>query len=263
MIEMTVSEDAGAVPDFGIVQHRVNRRRRRSAVGRGMGGLAVAVLIVAAGVQIRGGNDAGVTVSSRSGVIEVTAVDLSDRVVEVVLPDRIGVGYTVVGQSAEISVAGRGWRVDAFRGGDTAGAPTTCDGPGQTIVAGTIGAWTVEFSGDDMTFEACTLLQAELEQFEATDDGVRYVGSNTLGPDVNGPHVVAVTDTARLSVFHRPCHLSGTPTAGGLVAERVDDPARGGTLTVLCDDAAEVELWIDAPDWPSDTEIEMVTVVLR
>lgn len=122
-----------------------------------------------------------------------------------------------------------------------------------------VGAWTVTFSGDGMTPESCELLRRQIGSFEQRPNGVLvYRGPGTLGP-IDGPDVVAATARSRLHLFHRSCSAPmEARTRSGLTVARVDDPARGATLTVVCSVADDVEIWLEAPRWPSDEEVDAV-----
>lgn len=191
----------------------------------------------------------------------VDLVDLRGRVVSIALPGSLADGLQIVEQDASLAVDGASWRVDVTRTDDPSTAVTDGCEPVPSAVIGLVGAWTVTFTGDGMTPENCELLRQQTGSFEQRPNGIlMYRGSGTLGP-IDGPDVLAATATSRIYLFHRTCSdPTETQTRSGLTVARVDEPARGATLTVLCSLADDVEIWLEAPQWPSDEEIDVVAV---
>lgn len=177
------------------------------------------------------------------------------------LPDSLADGFQIVEQDAGLAVEGTSWRVDVTRTIEPSGAVTDRCEPVPSAVIGMVGAWTVTFSGDGMTRENCELLREQIDNFEQRPNGIlMYRGSGSLGP-IDGPDVLAATARNRLYLFHRSCsEPTETRTRSGLSVARVDDPARGATLTVLCSIADEIEIWLEAPQWPSDQEVDAVAI---
>jgi hypothetical protein len=199
--------------------------------------------------------------SPDQGTAVVDFVDLRGRVASIALPASLADGFEVVEQNAGLAVDGTSWRVEATRAVGPSGVITDGCVPAPSAVIGMVGAWTVTFSGDGMTPESCEHLRQQIGSFEQRPNGVLvYRGPGSLGP-IDGPDVAAATATSRLHLFHRSCSdPTETRTPSGLTVARVDDPARGATLTVLCSVVDDVEIWIEAPQWPSDEEVDAVAV---
>lgn len=146
MIETTVSEDAGAVPDLGTVQHRANRRRRRRAVGRGLGGIAVVALVVAGATVVaswdrEGGPVVTDTVGSPTTTPSstVTTVPVDGTTWGTAATAWTGTEYLVWGGQASRDGSGRadGWRYDPATG-KTRTIPVAPIAPRDSAA----GAWT-------------------------------------------------------------------------------------------------------------------------
>lgn len=194
-------------------------------------------------------------------VTVVDFVDLRGRVVSVALPISLADGFEIVEQDAGLEVGGSSWRVDVTRTNEPAAVVTeTCD-PAPSAVIGSVGTWTLTFTGDEMTPGRCQLLRSQIANFDEQPNGfLMYGGPGTIGP-IDGPDALADTATSRLYLFHRSCsEPTETRTPSGLTVARVDDPARGATLTVLCSTSNNLELWIEAPQWPSQRQLDAIAV---
>jgi hypothetical protein len=168
---------------------------------------------------------------------------LDGRVFDLTLPSSIGSDYELIGQNASLTIEGETWAVSSERASDV-GAATTCGDLYQQFVARRTEGWTISLSGDHMDLPTCAALLDELDRFEVVDGAPRYLGDGALGP-IDSPDVSGTTSNARLSVFRRPCSVEGPPTPTGATAATIDDPAGGSPLTVICQAADQVELWID------------------
>lgn len=198
--------------------------------------------------------------SPDAGSTIVDLVDLRGRVVSVELPASLADGLQIVEQDAGLAVDGTSWRVDVTRTEPSDVATEACV-PAPRAVVGIVGAWAITFSGDGMTQQNCETLRQEIGSFEEGPNSLlMYRGTGTLGP-IDGPDVLAATATSRLYLFHRSCsEPASTQTRSGLTVTSVDDPARGATLTVLCSLADDVEIWLEAPQWPPDEDIDAIAI---
>lgn len=265
LLHRVALEDRDAELPPGSVQPRVRRRRRRRIFARGVAaGVVVAGLGVAtAQLVVRRSGDvvASEDVATETPV-DVVATGLDGRTVMMSLPAELGRDYEVTELNAELAIESQRWSVSVMRtAGVTILPAETCGDPQQTAIGTNLEGWTIEISGDGFTPRVCPALRAELGAFELHDRVPRYTGDGSFGP-IDGPDVAAVTDTARLSLFHRPCEMArgGEQTSGGLVASRVDDPARQATLSILCNPAKGVELWIESPTWPSAAFLDTIKI---
>jgi hypothetical protein len=271
LLERTANEDRDAVLDPAALEGRVQRRRRRRRNRRAVSGILVIVVVVVAGAVTFGGtggspDDTVVADEVPSlGLVEGDLTGLDGRSVRVRLPASLGAGLVVVEQNAELTVADRAWRVTTRRGGVTSTSASRCDVPERIAVTGVLSAaWTVEISGDDMNDSRCEVLVDELDAFVLVDELPRYRGDAALGP-IDAPDVRAVTDHAQLSLFWRSCETGpdDARTASGLYVHRLEDPARRTTLTELCDTESGAVLWIEADRWPTDDELDAVSLAPR
>lgn len=201
------------------------------------------------------------TPSPEEGSAVVDFVDLRGRIVAVTLPISLADGFEIVEQDAGLAVDGSSWRVDVTRTVEPSAVVTEECAPAPSAVIGMVGAWTLTFTGDEMTSGNCELLRAQIANFEQQPNGfLMYSGPGTIGP-IDGPDALADTATSRLYLFHRSCNEpTETRTPSGLTVAKVDDPARGATLTVLCSTANDLELWIEAPQWPSQEQLDAIAV---
>lgn len=246
-------------PDIRRLAQRARARRRA------LSGVAAAFVIAAIAVPLALRNHDGasqITAGPAPGTTVGYLVDLRGRVVSVALPASLADDFQIVEQDASLAVDGTSWRVDVTRTDEPSGVVVT-DGcvPAPSAVIGMVGAWTVTFTGDGMTPGNCELLRQQIGSFEQQPNGVlMYGGSGTLGP-IDGPDVLAATARSRVYLFHRNCsEPTKTRTRSGLTVARVDDPARGATLTVLCSLGSDVEIWLESPRWPSNEEIDAIAV---
>jgi hypothetical protein len=264
LLHRVALEDRDAELPPGSVQARVRRRRGRRIVARGVAaGVLVAGLgVAAAQLAVRSSGDVVSEDVATETSVDVVATGLDGRTVMISLPAELGRDYEVTELDAELTAGNQRWRVSAMRTADATVLPSqTCGDPQQTAIGTNLEGWTIEISGDGVTPRVCPAQLAELRSFELRDGVPRYTGDGSLGP-IDGPDVAAVTDTAHLSLFHRPCGVAhdGERTPAGLVVSRVDDPARQATLSILCNPAKGVELWIESPTWPSRALLDTVTI---
>jgi len=205
-------------------------------------------------------NDQPPTTPSRQEIV-VEFVDLRGRVVALALPISLADGFEIVEQDAGLAVDGTSWRVDVTRTIEPAAVATEKCAPAPSAVVGMVGSWTLTFTGDQITARNCELLRSQIASFEQQPNGfLMYRGRGTIGP-IDGPDALADTAASRLYLFHRNCsEPSETRTPSGLTIARVHDPARGATLTVLCSTANDLELWIEAPQWPSQEQLDAIAV---
>jgi hypothetical protein len=265
LLHRVALEDRDAELPPGSVQARVRRRRRRRIVARGVAaGVLVAGLgVAAAQLAVRSSGDVVVSEDAATETsVDVVATGLDGRTVMISLPAELGRDYEVTELAAELTAGNQRWRVSAMRTADaTVLPPRTCGDPQQTAIGTNLEGWTIEISGDGFTPRVCPALLVELRAFELRDGVPSYTGDGSLGP-IDGPDVAAVTDTAHLSFFHRPCGVAhdGERTPAGSVVSRVDDPARQATLSILCNPAEGVELWIESPTWPSRALLDTITI---
>lgn len=216
----------------------------------------------AGGVMLRPPTSRASTAGEQyQGSTVVDFVDLRGRAVSVALPTSLADGFQIVEQDAGLAVNATSWRVDVTRTTESSGVGTDECVPVPSAVIGMVGAWTVTFSGDGITPENCELLRQQIGSFEQRPYGIlMYRGAGALGP-IDGPDVSAATARIRLYLFHRSCSApTETRTRSGLTVARVDDPARGATLTVLCSLADEVEIWLEALQWPSSQETDAIEI---
>jgi len=265
LLHRVALEDRDAELPPGSVQARVRRRRGRRIVARGVaaGALVAGLGVAAAQLGVRSSGDVVVSedVATETSV-DVVATGLDGRTVMISLPAELGRDYEVTELNAELTMGNRRWSVSAMRTADaTVLPPQTCGDPQQTAIGSNLEGWTIELSGDGFTPRVCPALLAELRSFELRDGVPRYTGDGSLGP-IDGPDVAAVTDTAHLSLFRRPCAVAhdAERTSAGLVVSRVDDPARQATLSILCNPTKGVELWIESPTWPSRALLDTVEI---
>lgn len=240
------------------------RRRRRRVVSAGAGAAVAMTVGLVIGSLVMGG-DGTTAVTSTGGTTEVVHfVDLQRRDVRVALPPSLSEDFQVQAQQAAILLDPRGWRVDVIRSDETASTDEAdCQTPPETVT-GRAGEWHITFSGDGMTTSSCRALVDELDAFTVRNGVPTYTGKARLGP-VDGPDVAATSASADFSLFHRTptCGEDAKRTETGLLIERVDEPARGMPLTVLCDTSASIELWIVSPSWPSDEEVDAIEISQR
>jgi len=265
LLQRVALEDQNAELARRQVRARVRRRRRRRAALRGVAVAAVAAVAGVAAVQLDRTGDGDVVASGDAEPVAVLATALDGQTVMISLPAALGRGYEVSELNAGLTLGNQGWAVTVTRTSDLSVLPPeTCDEPQQTAVGTSLDGWAIEISGDGFTPTVCPSLLAELGAFEVRDGIPRYIGDGSIGP-IDGPDVAAVTDTVRLSLFHRPCSMpgAGETTSGGLSVSRVDRPARQPTVTVLCDHGGDVELWIQAPTWPSKALLDRVEIDTR
>ncbi len=263
--ELRVSLEARP-PDVGRLAQRALARRR--ALVR----VAAAIVVLAVAVPLalhRDGDDAQIIAGPsengstadplRETVVEF--VDLRGRVSAVVLPISLAGGFEIVEQDAGLTVDGTSWRVDATRTIEPAAAETEKCAPAPDAVIGRVGMWTLTFTGNEMTPGNCELLRSQIASFGQQPNGfLMYSGPGTIGP-IDGPDALAETATGRIYLFHRSCsEPTETLTLSGLTVARIDDPARGATLTVLCSTVNDLELWIEAPQWPSQEQLDVVAI---
>lgn len=191
----------------------------------------------------------------------VEFVDLPGRVVAVALPIALADGFEIIEQDAGLDVDGTSWRVDVTRTSEPPAVVTATCAPAPSAVIGRVGTWTLTFTGDEMTPANCELLRSQIASFEQQPNGfLMYTGPGTIGP-IDGPDALADTATSRLYLFHRSCsEPTETQTPSGLTVARVDDPARGATLTVVCSTSNDLEMWIEAPQWPSQDQLDAIEV---
>lgn len=237
---------------------RGQRRRRRVAFAGVGAAVAMAVVLVVGTLDL--GNDGTTDVTSTGGTTdEVHFIDLQGRDARVTLPPSLAGNFQVRAQHATIHLGPSSWRVDVTRSDEP--APTDepdCGTPPETVT-GRAGEWLIEFSGDGMTTASCRALRDEIDAFVVHDGLPTYTGTARLGP-IDDPDVAATSASADFSLFRRTpsCSEGAERTETGLLIERVDDPARGVPLTVLCDVSASIELWIQSASWPSDEEVNAI-----
>ncbi len=259
ILEEVAREDSGALPNMDRVEADARGRRRRRRAVRGMGAALIVVAMVIGAIQLTRPESTDLRVADApTDVVEVVVATLEGEAISLTLSDAIGSDFRVVEQHAAINLGGKAWHATAYRNGGT-GISDSCGEPGQTAVARIVDGWTMAMAGDGMDQAACELLVAELARFEVVDGMARYTGEAALGPS-DGPDVAAETSAAHLSVFMRPCDARQASTASGLAHTQIDDPAREATLTVLCDTAAELELWIHAETWPTEADLDAVAI---
>lgn len=239
--------------------------RRALARRRALTGMAAVFVVgaIAVALVLRDHDGASQIVAGAPDerTIVVDLMDLRGRVVSVALPPSLADGFQIVKQTAGLTVDRTSWRVDVTRTSQQSAMVTDGCAPAPTAVIGMVGPWTVTLTGDGMTSERCEFLRQQITSFEERPNGIlAYRGSGTLDP-IDGPDVLAATGSGRLYLFHRSCSQpTETRTRSGLTVARVDDPARGATLTVLCSRAADVEIWFEAPQWPAGEEIDAIAI---
>ncbi len=279
--------------DTGTIAHRARRARRRRRGAVASASLLIVGLLVGAATLLPGPGPRPTVVAGPPSP-QAIPVDVGDRAarVEVGLLDGTRLRLTVpdvVGRTlsgatfADLELSGsiysdwargRGWRIDVrvgsvetlVPGGEPLPLPAASGASAATVdraeqrLGLQFGSWAVVVSGDSLTDVEIDGLLAGVA-FAGTPDGfVEYRGPSLLWI-ADSPNAYLDRGDVAVSVFMRECAARAVqPTATGLIFDRVDDPARGRPLTVLCDPARRIEIWLATPQPLSDEEIDRVDV---
>ena len=270
------------------VEHIVTRARRstvrrREAVGVATAVLAVGIATIASSLPPPPGGEVVDRPQDLQPVGTLEQGLLDGTRLRLTLPEHLTPGRSQPELTGSLYAAGSldqvtpettGWRIDVAEatldevvpGGEPIDVPD-----GSAVDAAHVdhadrrlglqfGSWVAMLSGDRLTDADIDRLIDEVVINGTSDGSPIYEGTLPLWV-LDGPEVRLSGDDTSISVFMRSCSKpSGSTTATGLTVSRIDDPARGHHLTVLCNLDEHLELWLETDTRPDDDTLATIGI---